>query len=117
MKLLVIGNGAGGATAAFEARKYNEDINITIIAKEPHAHYSPCGLPYAVAGKYKVKDLIVYPPSLYKMSHIDIYLNTMATGISTDERIVHTTDRKFEYDKLIIVQKRTSNRYCLYGII
>jgi NADH oxidase (H2O2-forming) len=106
--LLILGGGAAGATAAFEARKFDPDIDIGIISKDRYTHYSPCGLPFAISGKIPdITNLIVYPPSLYTMSSIDLYLETTAERISLDEKKVFTNKGEFSYHKLIIATGST----------
>lgn len=103
MHLLIIGGGAAGATAAFEGRKFNQDVDITIVSSDRYTHYSPCGLPFAIGGQVPdVSDLIVYPPSFYKMSDIDLHLGTTVTQISPQEKKVRTSNSEIEYDRLII---------------
>lgn len=103
MQLLIVGGGAAGATAAFEARKFDPEADITIISGDKYTHYSPCGLPFAIAGKVpKVTDLIVYPPSLYRMSDIDLHLETVVEKIYPEEQKVEANKKEFFYDKLII---------------
>lgn len=76
MHLLILGGGAAGTTAAIHARRMNEDAHIRILSAEPYTHYSPCGMPYVLSGKIKrMEDLIVYPPSFYKMMQIELHLD------------------------------------------
>ncbi|MDI6800148.1 MAG: FAD-dependent oxidoreductase [Actinomycetota bacterium] len=103
MDLLIIGSGAAGATAAFEARKVDPEANIRIISSDRHSHYSPCGLPFAVSGQVKrVRDLIVHPPSLYAMSDIEVNLETSVKRIDPGGKMVETDLGLLAYDKLII---------------
>lgn len=102
MKVVIIGGGAAGTTAAFHIRGLNEDAEITIISNEPYTHYSPCGIPYVLSGYIKeMEDLIVYPPSLYKMMNITLHLNEEAEEI--EDGIVRTRKgNEFKYDTLLL---------------
>ncbi len=103
MRLLIIGSGGAGTTAAFEARKIDPEIDITIVSSDKYNHYSPCGLPFAVSGEVeKVKDLIVHPPSLYTMSDIELKLGVQVTGIDPVKKVVWTQEGEIFFDKLII---------------
>lgn len=48
MKIVVIGAGAAGTSAALETRKVNREADVTVINSEGYPEYSRCGLPYAV---------------------------------------------------------------------
>lgn len=48
MKLLIIGSGAAGLTAAQFARKANRKAEIMVLGNEPYSEYSKCGLPYVI---------------------------------------------------------------------
>ncbi|HDD70906.1 MAG TPA: hypothetical protein ENF94_01955, partial [Candidatus Woesearchaeota archaeon] len=47
MKVLIIGAGPAGSTAAFELRKNDKTAEITIIDDKTRG-YSPCALPYTI---------------------------------------------------------------------
>jgi NADH oxidase (H2O2-forming) len=60
-------------------------------------------LPFAIAGKVpRVKDLIVYPHSLYRMSDIELHLETTVEKILPKKKKVLTSKGEFGYDSLII---------------
>src|SRR5919108_486408 len=49
-KIIIIGCGVSGTTAAFYARKTERSAQIILVGEEPLAEYSRCGLPYAFSG-------------------------------------------------------------------
>ena len=49
MKVVIIGGGSAGTTCAFELRKLNKDVEITLIEKSSNMEYSPCALPYVLS--------------------------------------------------------------------
>ncbi len=106
-KIVIIGCGAGGATAAQFARKNNRKASITIFEKDKYPEYSKCGLPYAISGEIpNFKDLIEFDEDFFKKSKIDLFLNTKVKKIDKEKKIViaENKDReiKKEYDSLII---------------
>ena len=49
MKVVVVGSGAAGNAAAFEARKADSSLSITILSEDGLPLYSPCLLPHYLA--------------------------------------------------------------------
>ena len=49
-RVVIVGAGAAGCTAAAYARKYDRKAGIIIIDKEPYIGYSRCGLPFVLEG-------------------------------------------------------------------
>ena len=71
-RVVIIGAGAAGCTAAAYARKYDRKAEITIVDKEPYIGYSRCGLTFVLEGVIDdFQDLIVYTPQFLKMNKIE----------------------------------------------
>lgn len=106
-KIVIIGCGAGGATAAQFARKNNRKAEITIFEKGKYPEYSKCGLPYAISGEIpKIMDLIEFDEDFFKKSKIDLFLETAVKKIDKEKKFVIAENKdgeiKKEYDSLII---------------
>ncbi len=106
-KIVIIGCGAGGATAAQFARKTNRKAEITIFEKGKYPEYSKCGLPYAISGEIpELMDLIEFDEDFFKKSKIDLFLNTTVKKIDKGKKIIIAENKdgeiKKEYDSLII---------------
>ena len=109
MRILVIGCGAAGATAAQFARKTDRKADIVLLSREPYGEYSKCGLPYALSGVVGGFDsLVEYPPAWFQRFGIELRLATNVTGIDPvgrSVRIVSSPDNiedHLEYDILIL---------------
>jgi len=50
MKLVIVGGGAGGATAAARARRLDEFSEIVLFERGDRISYAHCGLPYYIGG-------------------------------------------------------------------
>ncbi|MHA2034477.1 MAG: NAD(P)/FAD-dependent oxidoreductase, partial [Candidatus Thorarchaeota archaeon] len=88
-RIIVIGCGAAGATAAMQARKFNRKTEIAIINEEPYSQYSRCGLPYTISGKVReFNDLILMPPENWASLKIDAKFSTRVTRIDHSSRTV-----------------------------
>ncbi|HIE14552.1 TPA: NADH oxidase [Candidatus Bathyarchaeota archaeon] len=107
-RIVIIGANAAGTDAASAARKTDRKAEIVLLTREDKGAYSRCGLPFVLDGHIsRFEDLIVYPPSFYKMMKLDLRLQTTATKINTDERTVDIQSKEgkseaLEYDSLII---------------
>lgn len=107
-RIVIIGAHAAGVDAASAARKKDRTAEIMLLTAEKHAGYSRCGLPFVLGGQIpRFEDLIVFPPTFYKMMKLDLRTETKATAINTGNKTVDTVDKtgKTEtvtYDSLII---------------
>lgn len=106
-RIVIVGGGCGGATAAQFARKTDRTAEITIIEREPYPQYSRCGLPYGISGVIpELTNLIEAPEERLKKNRIGCLLGSSATSVDREKRIVHVTtpEKKLElpYDSLIL---------------
>ncbi|MCD6089232.1 FAD-dependent oxidoreductase [Candidatus Bathyarchaeota archaeon] len=107
-KIVIIGAHAAGTDAASAARKTDRSAEITLITDQSVAGYSPCGIPFVIGGHIaSFEDLIVFPPSYYKMMKIDLRLETTAKAINVEDKTVEIEDKKgnsetLQYDSLIL---------------
>ncbi|MBS7640553.1 MAG: FAD-dependent oxidoreductase [Candidatus Bathyarchaeia archaeon] len=107
-RIVIIGAHAAGCDAAAAARLTDRTSEIIMLTQERYAGYSRCGLPFVIGGHIKsFEDLIVFPPSYFKMNRIDLRTETTVTGIDTKAKTVsvHYKDGREEtiqYDSLII---------------
>lgn len=89
-KIVIIGCGAGGGTAAQFARKTDRKANITVFEKGKYPQYSKCGLPYAISGTIpKIQNLIEFNEEWFKKQKIDLLLNTNVEKIDFEKKIVY----------------------------
>jgi NADH oxidase (H2O2-forming) len=106
-KIVIIGCGAGGGTAAQFARKTDRQSAISIFEQGKYSQYSKCGLPYAISGEIpKFDDLIEFSEDWFEKNHIDLFLETKVEEINTKNQTIIATKgaKKFEkeFDRLII---------------
>ena len=111
MKVVVIGGGAGGLTAASNIRKYDENAEITVITTDSHVAYSPCAIPYVLGGEIgSFEDIIMHEPEDYQEKGINIITESKATKIlSNDNRVEYIARengkdiaKTADYDYLVI---------------
>jgi len=100
-KIAIIGANAAGTDAAVAARKTDKEAEITLITKENTGAYSRCGLPFVLGGHIqKFENLIVYPPSYYRMMKFNLRLDTAVTSIDPKAKTVEILDKQGKQDTL-----------------
>jgi NADH oxidase (H2O2-forming) len=107
-RIVIIGAHAAAIDTAAAARKTDRTAEITLMTTQKKPGYSPCGLPFVLGGHITSFDnLIVFPPSYFRMMKLDLRLETTATSINTEAKTVEIRDKtgqqeKLSYDSLII---------------
>jgi len=106
-KIVIIGANAAGVDAASAARKTDRKAEITLITKEDKGAYSRCGLPFVIGGHIpNFEDLIIYPPSYYRMMKLNLKLETEAKEIDVCKKVVEVEGKdgaeSIEFDSLIL---------------
>ncbi|WP_019177537.1 NAD(P)/FAD-dependent oxidoreductase [Methanomassiliicoccus luminyensis] len=104
-KIVVIGSGAAGMTAASSAREANEDAEIVVFTEEEHVSYSPCAIPFVLEGKIKDFDsIIMHTPEWYRKERsIEVRTRTKVTGVDVDKKTIALADgTSAPYDSLVL---------------
>jgi NADPH-dependent 2,4-dienoyl-CoA reductase/sulfur reductase-like enzyme len=109
-RIVIIGCGVAGTTAAFHARKTDRTAKIVLLGEEELPEYSRCGLPYAFSQVVPSLDaLIGYDEAFYEqMNRIDLRLSWKTTRILVEKQTVeavrakHSATETLEYDTLIL---------------
>ncbi|MDI3541646.1 MAG: hypothetical protein PWQ62_560 [Candidatus Methanomethylophilaceae archaeon] len=102
-KIVIVGSGAAGMTAASTARKTDPDAKITVITEDEHIAYSPCVIPWVLEGKTSWKNIIMHDPEYYSQER-DIEVKTMTKVHSVDlnNKTVDANGDILHYDSLIL---------------
>jgi len=110
MKVVIVGGGAAGVSAALWARKMDRKVKIVMINRENHPEYSRCGLPYVISRVISDPNSLIEHPSTWysKFLRIELKLGYIAVNGDPDKKTIeikHLKNGKVEkeqYDKLII---------------
>lgn len=103
VKILILGGGIAGISAAEEIRRNSEKAYITIVSAEKHLPYYRLNLSRYLAKEVNRENLNIYPESWYKENGINLIQGKEAIEINTDKNKVKLEDdRELSYDKLII---------------
>ncbi|MDR0523300.1 MAG: NAD(P)/FAD-dependent oxidoreductase [Candidatus Methanoplasma sp.] len=102
LRIIVIGSGAAGMTAASAARSADPAAEITLFTEDEHVSYSPCVIPWAIEGKVSWEGMVMHAPEYYaRERNIKIFTKTAAT-VDGDAKKVSAGGREYEYDSLVI---------------
>ncbi len=104
MKIVVIGGGAAGMSAASKAKRIDQSSDITVFEKTGYVSYAECGIPYYLSNYFDdYNKLLHYPLSEFtEKRKINIFLNANIEHINNDEKYVLYKDKKYYYDKLVL---------------
>lgn len=119
MRVVIIGGGSAGVSAATHLRRNDENAEIMIIEKSSEFAVSSCGLPYVLSGKIKEKDDVIGASvaQMQRIFQIDVKLNTEVLAIKSDKKELLLSDKKsINYDKLIIATGAIQLRPDIKGI-
>ena len=106
MRIVVIGYGTAGMTAASYAKLINRRAEVVVFEKRSYAVYHPCSIPDVLAGTIDSWDKL--RESAVKMPGLTVYTGTEVYDIDHNNRIVYArrvkdgSELKIEYDKLIL---------------
>ena len=101
-KLVILGAGIAGMTAAEEARRQSADVEITIISREMSLPYFRLNLTRFLAGEVAESDLLIQHQEWFDAQKIE-YLAGDAQAIDREEQKITLRDgSQLRYDRLIL---------------
>ena len=102
-RVIVIGNGIAGMTAADHIRRRHPDCEIDVVANEPYPLYNRMGIARLVYGSSAMVGLQLLPDGWYEDNRITCWLNTFATRIDRERReVLLGTGEALPYDRVIL---------------
>ncbi len=103
MKVIIIGNGVAGVTAARHIRELEQSCEIDIFTREPYHYYYRPRLPDVVAGEVERAAITVNPPEWYESRRINVHLSTPVASMDPLKREIFLEDRvRVSYDRLLL---------------
>jgi len=101
-RLVVLGAGVAGLTAAEEARRRAPKADITLVSKEDGLPYFRLNLTRLLADEIAAQDLQMQPAAWFAEQRVELIHDT-AAGIDRQKRQVQLeSGRTLEYDRLVI---------------
>jgi NADPH-dependent 2,4-dienoyl-CoA reductase/sulfur reductase-like enzyme/ferredoxin len=102
-RVVVLGNGIAGVTAADHVRRRHPDCAIDVVAAEPHPLYNRMGISRLIYGRSAMVGLHLLPDAWYDDNRITCWLNTRAVEIDREARqVLLGTGERLPYDRLIL---------------
>ena len=102
MKVIIIGNGVAGNTAGSTIRHLDSQTDITIVSEEIYPAYSPCALPYYLAGELEKQRLFLKTSKDYSREGIKTIFGQRVIAINPESKRVSLDSKSPAYDKLVI---------------
>ncbi len=102
-KVIVIGSGAAGMTAASTAKARDPDCDVKVFTQDEDVAYSPCAIPWAIEGKSEWTDVVMHTPDFYEKERgIKVFTETTVESVDDAAKTVTAGGKAYEYDSLII---------------
>lgn len=103
-RMVVIGGGAAGMSAASAARRVDPELAITVLENGPFPSYGVCGLPYYLSGVIEdAGALVAYPVEEFRdRRRIDLRLETPVLGLDLARRTVDVPGESIDFDRLVV---------------
>jgi len=108
-RVVIIGNGIAGVTAADYVRRQHPECEIHLIGRERHHLYNRMAIPRLIYGRSAMSGLYLQPDSWYDEHKITPWLNTLVTTIDREnQRVALATGEHLSYDRLILANGSSS---------
>ncbi len=104
MKVIVIGFGGAGFTAAVEAKRSNMNAEVTLIDARTSVGYAPCAFPYVIGGDIPSFDTIKeFSEESLKQQGITLILGKKVSSVDRVNKSIKLEDgTSLSYDSLIL---------------
>lgn len=111
MKIVIIGNGISGVTAARYLRKKSSDAQILIVSGETDYFFSRTALMYIYMGHMKYEHTKPYEDGFWAKNRINLK-RAWVREIDFENKAIHTeTHEEITFDKLILATGSISNKF------
>src|SRR6266568_2061223 len=108
-RVVVVGNGIAGITAADYVRRNHPESSIDVIADEAYHLYNRMAITRLIYGRSAMQGLYLNPDAWYESRSITPWLNTRVQAIDrTAREVVTGTGERIPYDRLILATGSSS---------
>lgn len=116
MRVVIIGNGAAGTSAAFTLRQLCKEADCKIFSTEAYPEYSPCVLPNYISGTLERRRVFLKSLDDYHRQNIDTFFDERVVRIDVENKIVLSEKQRVPYDKVIIATGSRSVVPPIFGV-
>jgi len=111
VRIVIIGNGITGVTAALKLRELQPTWNITIVSAESDYFFSRTALMYIYMGHMRLVDTQPYEAEFWQRQRLNLH-RARVTGIDTAQRqVLLERGEPLTYDKLLLATGSQSNKF------
>lgn len=101
-KLMIIGAGIAGLSAAKSAREADSNCDIKILESGNSNTYIRTRIPHYISGEASLKEMMPYNDEWYIKNNINLIKDIQVTAIDINNKEVLTNKSSYNYDALII---------------
>jgi nitrite reductase (NADH) large subunit len=102
-RVVIVGNGAAGVTAAVALRDLSPDVAITLLGDEPYDFYNRMNINQVVTEERAIRQLYLMPTDWARIRGIDYRLGVAASWIDARHyEVVTQAGESIAYDRLIV---------------
>lgn len=102
MEYIILGNGIAGIQGALNIRRYNREVNITIITDEEYGFYSRPMITDVMTGKRQVDEIILMKEEAYRAFGFRFIKGLRIEGINIKKRHLFSSRGAIPFDRLLI---------------
>jgi VWFA-related protein len=108
-RMVIIGNGIAGVTAADYVRRHHPECEIHLIGREKHHLYNRMAISRLIYGRSEMSGLYLQPEAWFDERKITCWLNTHVTHINRGHKhVLLATGETLSYDRLILASGSSS---------
>ena len=109
-RVVVIGHGIAGVTAADHVRRLHPECELTVVGKEKFPLYNRMGITRLIYGRSAMQGLYLLPDAWYAEHNVSCWLNTRAARIDPGaQSVTLATGEVLPYDRLILATGSASH--------
>src|SRR3954451_20773314 len=99
-RLVVIGGGGAGISAATTAKRVDPSLRVSVFTEFSDIAYSPCGIPFVHGREIpKFDDLFLSTVQRYEEDGLDMRMETVVTDIDLSRRTLMVKNEPEGFDK------------------
>ncbi|MER2626237.1 MAG: FAD-dependent oxidoreductase [Accumulibacter sp.] len=102
-RVVIIGNGVAGTSAAEHLRRLSDSLQIDMITSEPLHFYNRMAIGRLIYGRAGMDGLQLIPDNWYAKNRVEVWRNSIARSVDRQNKtILLATGESLPYDKLIL---------------